>query len=239
MRDLKGMEPLTQKGPSCGTTSLAMVIRFLTQDRSIAPEDIDREIRRLPRMFSAPVDLVEYARNRGLQAEEYNHGSLQQIEELVSQGIPVIPLLDLTPDNALDFDHWHWVVVVAVERAAGRQLLFINNPWGRREEWEQERFMTEWTRLRLLGLAFGYSNYFIAVGTPDDSLPPRRAEGVGPANAVTKGLADVLNGFAAMRSGSTFKGLGQVLRGVLRSPCGALCIVADNIRRQVKSVLKR
>ena len=111
MRDLKLMEVLAQQGPACGTTCFAMVIRFLTEDSDITPTDIDQEIRRLPGMFSAPTDLVMYARRKGLKAEEYNHSSLQQVKELVDQGIPAVPLLDLTPNNTLDFKNWQWVVI--------------------------------------------------------------------------------------------------------------------------------
>lgn len=234
MRDLREMEVLTQKGPACGTTSLAMIIRFLTKDSNVTPEDIDKEIRRLPGMFSAPTDLVAYARKKGLQTGEYNYGSLQQVKDLVTQGIPVMPLLDLTPDNALDFQQWHWVVVVAVEENSGQETLVINNPWGRQEEWAGETFLKEWAHLRLLGLAFGYSNYFIAVGTKDDSLPSRRAEGVAPANAVTKGLADVLNGFASVRWHRNLRGLSQILGGVPRLLYGVACIVGYNISRKAR-----
>lgn len=234
MRNLKEMEILTQKGPACGTTSLAMIIRFLTQDSDITPEDIDKEIRRLPGMFSSPPDLVAYARGKGLQAEEYNQNTLHDVEGLVRQGIPVMPLLDLTPDNALDFDHWHWVVVVAVENTDGENTLVINNPWGRQEVWDQGEFLKQWAHLKLLGLTFGYSNYFIAVGTRDDSLPLRCAEWVAPANAVTKGLADVLNGFDSIRRHRKLKGLGQMLYGVSRLVFGAVYLVCSNIRFWLK-----
>jgi len=216
MRNLKEMQVLTQKGPACGTTSLAMILRFLTPDKSINPQDIDKEIRKLPWMFSSPVDLIRYTHSKGLRAEEYNQSSLQLIEDLVTQGISVIPLLDLTPDNALDFNQWHWVVIVSVEIADGHKILVINNPWGRQEEWELEKFSKEWACLRLLGLAFGYSNYFIAISTGDDILPECRGEGVGTANATTKGLADVLNGYATVRRSSILQGLGQIFSGVFR-----------------------
>ena len=238
MRNLKEMDILTQDGPSCGTTSLAMIIRFLTQDSNIAPEDIDKEIRRLPGMFSAPSDLIAYARRKGLQAEEYNYSSLKQVEDLVRQGIPVMPLLDQTPDNALDFDKWHWVVVVAVESANGKKKLVINNPWGEQQKWHQNKFLKQWAHLKLLCLTLGYSNYFIAVGTRDDRLPPRFGKGLASANAITKGLADVPNGFAAIRRGHILDGLGQILRGVFIFSYGVVRLLIYNIRPQAKPISK-
>jgi len=228
MRDLRQMEVLKQKGPACGTTCMAMVIRFLIGDGPITPEDIDKEIRKLPGMFSAPTDLVMYARRKGLKAEEYNHNSLQHIKELVEKGIPVMPLLDLTPNNALDFQNWHWVVVVAVEDYSGLEKIVVNNPWGQQEEWDKDKLLHEWAHLKLLGLTFGYSNYFIALGTSDDELPARRVDGVEPANAVIKGLADILNGFAGLRYNHSLRGLGQMLWGISRLIYGTAYLLWNN-----------
>jgi predicted double-glycine peptidase len=234
MRDLKSMEVLTQKGPSCGTTSLAMVIRFLTGNKTLMPVDIDRKIRKLPSMFSSPVDLIAYAREKGLRAGEYNNSSLQELDGLISRGIPAIALLDLTPGNALDFDKWHWVVVVAIEGANDNKIITVNNPWGRQEEWKQDKFLGEWAHLRLLGLSFGYNNYFIAIGTADDNLPKSHAGGAGAANIVVKGLADILNGFAAVRSDKDIGGIGKMLIGICRLVYGIPLILVYNLYRLVK-----
>jgi hypothetical protein len=236
MRDLRQMEVLRQTGPACGTTSLAMIIRFLTDEKGITPQDIDQEMRKSSGMFSAPADLIAYARRKGLPAEEYNHGSLQQIENFVTQGIPVMPLLDLTPENAMDFDRWHWVVVLAVDKRDGHKTIIINNPWGQQEEWAEEKFSREWAYLRLFGLTFGYDNYFIAIDGPGDSLPPRRAEGTGPANAVTKGLADIINGFYTVRRERKAGGLVQIFGGVFILVRGAAFIIIYNLGRKLKLV---
>ena len=147
-----------------------------------------------------------------------------------------MPLLDLTPENALDLSQWHWVVVLAVEKHDGQKVICINNPWGQREEWAEEKFVEEWTCLRLLGLNFGYDNYFIAVGGPGDSLPPRRAGGTGAANATTKGLADLLNGFHTVYRERKVSGLGQMLGGMFRLVYGVVFIVIYNICHKLKLV---
>jgi hypothetical protein len=231
MRDLKQMEVLTQSGPSCGTTSLAMIIRFLNEDDNLTRADIDREIRKLPNMFSAPSDLIAYARTKGLQAVECNNGSIEQLEEFVSRGIPVMPLLDLTPENALDFSKWHWVVVVAVEEIAGRKMLTVNNPWGRQEVWQQGKFTREWAYLKLLGLTFGYNNYFIAVAAPADTMPACNVKNTRAGNAVIKGLADILNGFAAVKDEGNMTGIGKILAGVFRLIYGLFGTIGNNILR--------
>ncbi len=239
MRDLRQIEVLTQKGTACGTTCLAMIVRFLTHDNALTPDEIDQQIRRLPGMFSAPSDLITFAQRKGLRAEEYNDNSLQQLEDLVTQGIPVMVLLDLTPDNALDFTQWHWVVVVGVEGNNGQKTLVIDNPWGRREEWPQYRFLKEWSHLRLLGLVFGYSNYLIAIGEGDDNLPPGRSTGARAANIVTKGLADVLNGFARVRTNKSVLGLGQMVSGGLVLFFGAVCLIGYNVGYAAMAIAKR
>lgn len=238
MRDLSQIEVMTQKGTACGTTSLAMMVRFLTHDTNLTPDDIDREIRRLPGMFSSPPDLLAFARKKHLRAVEYNDTSLQQLEDVVNRGIPAMALLDLTPDKALDFSQWHWVVVVGVRGPQTQKTVIINNPWGQREEWEQDRFLKEWGHLRLLGLVFGYNNYLIAIGTSDDALPDRRVKGVAAANAVTKGLADVLNGFARLRSNGSILGLGQMLGGLFVLMYGAVCLIGHNVSLMMKTVTK-
>jgi hypothetical protein len=231
MRNLRDMEVLTQQGPSCGTTSLAMILRFLMEDNTLTPADIDREIRRLPGMFSAPLDLISYARRKGLPARQYNCGSLEQLEDLVSRGVPAMALLDLTPDNALDFDRWHWVVVVAFNGTGDQKTLVINNPWGRQEEWQQDKFLKEWAHLRMLGLTFGYHKYYIAVAATGDDLPVSPAAGVHAANAAIKGLADILNGYGAIRYHRNLAGLGWLLWGVMRLLYGTGSILVNNLRR--------
>lgn len=223
------MGVLAQKGAACGTTSLAMIIRFLVPGSVIDPEDIDAEIRRLPGMFSSPPDLIAYARKMGLSARQYNDSRISDVAELVAEGIPVMALLDLTPDNALDTDRWHWVVVVGVDGTPPETSLLINNPWGDREEWRSQSFSKEWAHLRLLGLAFGYSRYFIAVGTSGDTLPDRKAVGVGAANMVTKGLADILNGYARTRRNGRLAGAGQTICGGARLIVGGIRLLGFNL----------
>ncbi len=39
-------------------------------------------------MFSAPLDLLAFARGKHLRAVEYNDTSLQQLEDVINRGIP-------------------------------------------------------------------------------------------------------------------------------------------------------
>jgi len=48
-----------------GATCLATIVRFPTENATISGEEIDKEIRKLPKMFSTPPDLAKYACRKG------------------------------------------------------------------------------------------------------------------------------------------------------------------------------
>ena len=125
-----------------------------------------------------------------------------------------------------------------MESTDGEKKLVINDPWGEQKERGQEEFLKQWAHLKLLCLTLGYSNYFIAFGTRDEKLPPRSGKGLASANAITKGLADVPNGFAAIRQSRILGGLGQMLRGVFTFAYGVVRLLMYNIRPQAKPISK-
>lgn len=100
--------PLLNQGRTngCGTTSLAMISTFLGHERSMG--EIDNEIRRQD-IFSAPNDLVEYARGTGLRAEMYNHGTPEELAYFVDLGIPT--QIVTTADGSGDPQKMHYVVI--------------------------------------------------------------------------------------------------------------------------------
>src|SRR5581483_11886772 len=79
--------PFDAQGSSnaCGTTSLAMVMSYLGVPET--KEAIDAVIRRMD-IFSSPEDLVDFAREHGLQGQGYNNGSWGDIETFVGRGEP-------------------------------------------------------------------------------------------------------------------------------------------------------
>ena len=85
--------PFETQGSSnaCGTTSLAMVMSYLGVPET--KEAIDSVIRRM-NVFSSPADLIGFARDHGLQAQGYNHGTWADIEEDAGRGAPCILLIN-------------------------------------------------------------------------------------------------------------------------------------------------
>lgn len=230
MRDLTQMKPIKQNHNACGTASLAMVINFLTEE-NITWQEIDKDIRRGSYICACPPDLVNYARKKGLQARQYNHGTLDDIKKFTGMGLPMIAFLDPTPDNPWNLA-WHWVAIVGAEEADGQEKIINNNPSydepqnPRRDN--RDIFEEKWANLKALGIKFGYDKYFIGVGTEKDTLPAERTKGLLAANTTEKGLSDVLNGWAHIRR-CKLGGLCQLLGGVVRLVVGAISLVFSNI----------
>src|SRR5262245_4166744 len=84
--------PFYDQGDSnaCGPTSLSMIFRYFGID--ISREEIDKAIRRAETgLGTGPGDLIEFARDHGLEAEGYNNGTWEEVKSMIDQGHPVIP----------------------------------------------------------------------------------------------------------------------------------------------------
>jgi len=89
---IKGVPFLPQEEETCGPSSLAMVLRFLGQDVSTA--EILRETRTEGLKGTLITDLAGAARRRGYAAEVADL-DLSRLRERISEGVPVILLVDL------------------------------------------------------------------------------------------------------------------------------------------------
>lgn len=83
---------LPQEDETCGPSSLAMVLRFLGKEVSTA--EIVRETRTEGLKGTLITDLAEAARRRGFAAEVVDL-KLSVLRERISEGVPVILLVDL------------------------------------------------------------------------------------------------------------------------------------------------
>jgi hypothetical protein len=116
-RKLLPLQRLRQKGPSCGTTSLAMALNALAQQlgkpRVYTQASLDKG-HRLPFMFSSPQLLVNIARKHGFYAQAYNTFCETQLKEHLYQGHLVLALgctaTGNTPSTIEPFS-WHWRLV--------------------------------------------------------------------------------------------------------------------------------
>ena len=83
---------LPQEEDTCGPSSLAMLLRF--HGKEARTGEIARETRTAGLRGTLITDLAEAARKRGFEAEVVDL-DLQRLREKISEGIPVILLVDL------------------------------------------------------------------------------------------------------------------------------------------------
>ena len=89
---IPGVPFLPQEENTCGPSSLAMLLRFLGRD--VQTGEIVRETLTVGLDGTLITDLAAAARRRGFEAEVVNL-TLARLREKISEGIPVILLVDL------------------------------------------------------------------------------------------------------------------------------------------------
>lgn len=114
---------------ACGTTSLTSVLKYFGSNVKDHFE-IDKAIRSTRfDMFTAPGDMVNYAKSKGFKAGLKNNGSLEDITSFVDKGVPVLILID--PGDKFDFN-MHWIVIKGYERNSKGEIdnLKVADPAG-------------------------------------------------------------------------------------------------------------
>ncbi len=229
--------PLLNQGATngCGTTSLAMVMTFLGVDRTQG--EIDDEIRRQD-IFSSPNDLVEYARDAGLNAEMYNYGTPEELAHFVDLGIPTQILT--TADGSGDASKMHYVVITGYDVASDGTIAFeVQNPWGIVETWTADELEKRWGNT-----PFGFDHFYLAIASGDEALPPSRTDGVEGTLNAADGIASLVGGYDrvvnARSAGEFWRGLGDIGLGVPQAlvggVLGGLQLGADYAQGQVRDV---
>src|SRR5215471_2854931 len=79
-----------QQGNACGTTTLAEIMSYLGVPETQA--DIDNTIRQM-NIYTAPDDMIRYARDHGLEAEGYNNSSWDEVKAMLDAGHPVLAMV--------------------------------------------------------------------------------------------------------------------------------------------------
>ncbi len=95
----------------CGPASLTSVLKYWREEASV--EEVARAVY-LPELKGAlGIDLTHFARQKGMQAESYA-GSLADIRDHLSRGIPLIAFLNL---GGRIFPVGHFVVITGLDEA--------------------------------------------------------------------------------------------------------------------------
>jgi hypothetical protein len=197
---------------ACGTTSLAMI--FQHYGINMTPDQIDHEIRRA-NVGVAPERLVDFARSQGLNAEQYNNGSWDELKGMLDKGIPCMVQID--PDSPDNFNT-HYVDVTGYKTDAdGKQYVTISDPSSSTGPTQMplEEFQKKWGHIHIEGTENGYNNFFIAIAPKGTSLPPSRVDTNAPASALDTAKSDVTNGWDRMTDpdtvGDEFHGAGEIV----------------------------
>src|SRR5215471_5663516 len=75
---------------ACGTTTLAEIMSYLGVPET--KDDIDSTIRQM-NIYTAPDDMIRYARDHGLEAEGYNNSSWDEVKAMLDAGHPVLAMV--------------------------------------------------------------------------------------------------------------------------------------------------
>ena len=239
---------LDQVGPACGTTSLAMITSYLT-GQSLDQNQVDSEIRRL-NVFTSPGEMIEFARDRGLQAEMYNDGTWGELKGFIDRGIPCQALI--SNDNTGDFSTLHYVAVVGygVDKD-GKEYVILHDPnqgddpnttaqEGGLVRMPLEEFQQKWKNPPA-----GFDNFFIAYAPGGTDLPPGRDDGIEGTLTTSEGIANITNGLDRIANSfdsplTFYRGAFEVQAGVVQTLgggiTGGLQLGGDWINEQVEDI---
>ncbi|MBL8922006.1 MAG: hypothetical protein JNJ54_24365 [Myxococcaceae bacterium] len=194
-------------------------------------EQLDAELRPWG-LGTSPGVLLDGARERGLQAQLYNHGTFFDLERETQAGRAVLvmtdvggydaPNGDMQPGSRGDFES-HWMRVTrAWEDSTRRRWVEYENPWGTREVLRYEQFEALWRDQRLGGIPTGYDRAYILIDRAKAKpLPTTTADDVQAVLAVSDGAQTAARGVDALLRGKVLTGLGRLVGGVATTVLGA------------------
>jgi hypothetical protein len=213
--------PFYDQGNSkaCATTSLSMILKYLGID--IPPDVIDRAIRRTDNGTNLG-DIIEFARDHGVEAEGYNNGTWEDLKSQIDQGHPV------AVDMANSSGGRHMVVITGYYTDAdGKEYVQYHDPElgdvggvpGQEQTMSVERFKEKWGEN-----SWGQKNFYIAFAPEGTDLPPGNDDGAEGVLGVTAGGSNIANGFDRIFDpdsfGSFVHGFPQFFGGLVQ---GAFC----------------
>jgi ABC-type bacteriocin/lantibiotic exporter with double-glycine peptidase domain len=127
-----------QQAGLCGPASLTSVLTYWREEISV--EEVTRAVY-LPELNGAlGMDLTRFARSKGMRAESYA-GSLSDIKDHLSQGIPLIAFLNL---GGVVFPVGHFVVITGLDEA--REEVIVHSGSEENKPIPYQTFMAAWEK---------------------------------------------------------------------------------------------
>jgi predicted double-glycine peptidase len=213
--DANNMPYYLQQGNACGTTTLAEIMTYLGKKMDQA--DVDKGIRRLD-TFTAPEDMINFARQQGLEAEGYNNSSFDEIKAMIDAGHPVqamvegdssVSVTNGTSNGKFSVDGLHYINITGygTDPATGEEYVTYHDPNRLTEQrMSVSDFEKMWGNVNLEGFSGGFKNYFIAYGDQGADLPPGRDTGTEGAQGTLNGVVNFTNGIDRIFSPDSWGG---------------------------------
>ena len=157
---------------ACGTTSLSMVLKYLGKD--VSRDNLDDEIRTTNNNGTAAYDIIQAARNHGVNAEIYNESSFEEIKNHIDEGHGLIAYVD---SGARGSDiKTHYIVINGYRiDPDGSKIVKITDPTGgvQYEEEYGEFVKNKWDDVNVLGIDTGIDRMLLAFSNENDLDPSR------------------------------------------------------------------
>jgi len=237
-----------QEGNACGTTTLAEIMSYL--GKTMTQSDVDAAIRRMD-VFTAPSDMIDFARENGLEAEGYNHGSWEEVKAMIDAGHPVQAMVSGDSGVAVEngsnpgnfsVDGLHYIVITGhgTDPATGEEVVTYHDPnRGSEQQMSVSDFEKMWG-----DVPGGFDNYFIAYGPKGSDLPAGRDDGIEGTLGTLNGVTNLTNGLNRIYNpdswGGFVHGLFEVSGGIPQTigsfVGGGLQIGADWFNDQVDGI---
>ncbi len=218
-----------QQGNSCGTTTLAEIMTYLGVPETQA--SVDDVIRKL-NTFTAPGDMIQFARDNGLDAEGYNNSSFDQVKALIDAGHPVqclvegdssVQVQNGTSQGNFSVSGLHYIAITGygTDPATGEQYVTYHDPnRGTEQRMSVSDFEKMWGNV-----PGGFNNYCIAYGKAGSNLPPGNEDGIQGTMGTLSGVTNITNGLDNIWSpcsfGGELHGIAQTFGGIFQTVgCG-------------------
>jgi len=238
--DLGNMPFYIQSGDSSGDTSLAEIMTYLGKPMTEA--DVRKALG-----DASPQDMLRFARDNGLEAEEYNNGSWEQIKQQIDQGHPVQALINgdlsgtenvITSSNglAVNGNDLHYINITGYGKdpSTGEEYITYHDPHlGTEQRMSVSDFEKFWG-----DVPGGFHNYFQAYGPKGSNLPPgddafqNAGGGLQGTQGTLNGVANISNAWKLLNTQES--GFPELLHGTFELgggiPQTVLCFLSQGVQ---------
>jgi len=198
--------------------------------------------------------IMQFARSQGIQAEVFNHGTLDELKAFIRADAPVMALTqgpaEAQTKQSSQLLNGHWVAVTGedsqINIAEGKvdKFLLIDDPTGQLPpRVSEESFQAQWTGIQIRGADSGYDNLFVAMAMAGAAMQRTRLEPrLTPVRTTLHGLAGFNQGKKKIFEHVWISGLGDLLGGGIEALGGMIGMKllrwSDALRRLAQRALR-